>query len=74
MGNIDGFRFTSIQPESIFEQLGFQVGDKIISVNGEPVSSPAQAMQMYNALKSSNSVAVGVERDGRQEEFNYSIK
>ena len=72
-GGIDGFRFSSIDKGSIFDQLGFQVGDKIKSVNGEPVSSPAQAMEMYNALQSSRSVAIGIERQGQTQELNYNI-
>ena len=72
-GGIDGFRFSSVQKGSIFDQLGFQVGDKIKSVNGEPVSSPAQAMEMYQALQSSRSVAIGIERGGQTQEFNYNI-
>lgn len=71
---IEGFRFVNIQAGSPFEKLGFKIGDMIRSVNGEPVNSPTKAMEMYNLLKSSNSVQLGVERDGRDEKFNYSIQ
>lgn len=71
---VEGFRFSNIQPGSIYEKLGFKIGDMIRSVNGEPVNSPTKAMEMYNVLKSSNSVQLGVDRDGREERFNYSIQ
>lgn len=71
---VEGFRFVNIQPGSIYEKLGFKVGDMIRSVNGEEVNSPTKAMEMYNLLKSSNNVQLGVERDGRVERFNYSIQ
>ncbi|OFZ10945.1 MAG: hypothetical protein A2Z20_08835 [Bdellovibrionales bacterium RBG_16_40_8] len=71
---VDGFRFVNIQQGSVFEKLGFKIGDMIRSVNGEPVNSPTKAMEMYNLLKTSNSVQLGVDRDGREERFNYSIQ
>ncbi|MCB0349759.1 MAG: general secretion pathway protein GspC [Bdellovibrionales bacterium] len=71
---VEGFRFVNIQAGSIYEKLGFKIGDMIRSVNNEPVNSPTKAMEMYNTLKSSNSVQLGVERDGREERFNYSIQ
>jgi general secretion pathway protein C len=71
---VEGFRFVNIQPGSVYEKLGFKVGDMIRSVNREPVNSPTKAMEMYNVLKTSNNVQLGVERDGRDETFNYSIQ
>ncbi len=71
---VEGFRFVNIQPNSIYEKLGFKVGDMIRSVNNEPVNSPTKAMEMYNVLKSSNNVQLGVDRDGREERFNYTIQ
>lgn len=72
-GAIKGFRFMSIKPGSIYEELGFKVGDVITSVNDEPVNSPQRAMELYNALKSENRVNINVERDGRPETFNYTV-
>lgn len=71
---VEGFRFVNIQPGSVYEKLGFKVGDMIRSANGEAVNSPQKAMEMYNLLKTSNFVQLGVERDGREERFNYSIQ
>jgi general secretion pathway protein C len=71
---VEGFRFVNIQPGSIYEKLGFKMGDMIRSVNGEAVNSPTKAMEMYNLLKTSNNVQLGVEREGREERFNYSIQ
>ncbi|MCB0362642.1 MAG: general secretion pathway protein GspC [Bdellovibrionales bacterium] len=72
-GRVDGFRFVSINPGSIFEKLGFKTMDVIRSVNGEPVNSPTRAMEFYNALKSSSNIQLGVERNGREEDFTYSV-
>jgi general secretion pathway protein C len=72
--SVEGFKFASIQPGSPFEKMGFKVGDMIKSVNGEPVNSPTKAMEMYNLLKASSNVQLGVDRDGREEKFNYTIQ
>lgn len=72
-GEIDGFTILDFQPGSIFEQLGLNRMDVIKAVNGEPVDSPAKAMELYNALKSSDKVTITVEKDGRTEDKGYTI-
>ncbi|MCB0422433.1 MAG: general secretion pathway protein GspC [Bdellovibrionales bacterium] len=73
-GTVEGFRFTSIQPGSIFEKLGFQANDVIKGVNGEEVNSPTKAMEMFNLLKNSSDLRLTVERNGSEEEFRYNIE
>lgn len=72
-GDIIGFRILDIKEGSIFGQLGLQRMDVIKAVNGEPVNSPGKAMELYNALKSSNSVNVTIGRDGKDQSINYNI-
>ena len=72
-GAVEGFRFVSIQPGSIYEKLGFKSGDVIKQVNREDVNSPTKAMELYNSLKSERSINLQVERNGRVEEFTYDI-
>jgi general secretion pathway protein C len=71
---IEGFKFVSIQPGSAYEKFGFQVGDMIRTVNNEQVNSPQKAMEMFPLLRSSNFVQLGVERNGREEAFSYTIQ
>jgi general secretion pathway protein C len=71
---VDGFCFVSLQAGSPYESFGFKVGDCIKSVDGEPIDSPQKAMETYNKMKNNPSVRLGVERDGRDELFNYSIQ
>lgn len=72
-GKVEGFRFVSIQPGSIYEKLGFKPMDVIKAVNGEPVNSPTKAMELYNALRSEDKINLVVERNGRDENMNYTI-
>jgi general secretion pathway protein C len=73
-GEIEGFKFISIQPGSVYTQLGFQNGDTIKAVNGEKIDSPAKAMELYNALKNSSNIKLTKSRDGRDEEVDYTVK
>lgn len=72
-GQVDGFRFVSIQPNSIYEKLGFKVGDVIKGVNGDNVNSPSKAMELFNSLRNDNRIELSVERNGKLENFNYEV-
>lgn len=73
-GQITGFKLLSVQPGSIFTQLGVGSGDIIKSVNGEPIDSPAKAMELYQMLQNASSITLGYERDGSTIENVYNIK
>ena len=72
-GKVEGFRFVAIQPGSIYEKLGFKPMDVIKMVNNSPVNSPTKAMELYQALKSEGRIELTIERNGRDEKFNYNI-
>ncbi|MAE72931.1 MAG: hypothetical protein CL675_02465 [Bdellovibrionaceae bacterium] len=73
-GSVRGFKFSSIKPGSLFEQLGLKVGDVILGVNGEDINSPAQGMSAYNALKDDSNIKLNILRNGREEEVNYTVR
>ncbi|WP_413561117.1 type II secretion system protein GspC [Bdellovibrio sp. HCB209] len=73
-GNINGFRILDMQPGSIYEQLGIQRMDVIKSVDGNPVDSPAKAMELYQTLKNNPKVVLQVERNGKTENMTYNIQ
>jgi general secretion pathway protein C len=73
-GAIEGFKILSIQPGSVYEALGVQVGDIVKSVNGEPMNSLAKAQELFMALRSSSDVNITVNRGGADVNQNYKIK
>lgn len=74
-GEIECFKFVAIQPGSIFSnQLKFQNGDCIKAVNGEAVTSPQQAMQLYQNLKNAPTIDLVYERNGKDENSNFTIR
>lgn len=72
-GQPNGFRVMDLQPGSIYERLGIKRGDVITGVNGDPVDSPAKAMELYNALRTSSNINLQIERNGRRETLNFNI-
>ena len=70
---IEGYTFAKIEKDSIYEDLGFQVGDIIKSVNGEPVRNPQKALELFDKFRTSSDVKVLVERDGKEVEYKYGV-
>jgi len=73
-GRADGFLVTDIAAGSLYQQLGLQNGDILTGVNGKPVTSMDQAMNMYRQLQRAPSVDVSVMRGGQQQSFHYDIR
>jgi general secretion pathway protein C len=73
-GTIECFNLAEIATGSIYEKLGLKRNDCIKSVNGEKIDSPAKAMELYNALRSSaDTINLGIERNSKDESFQFSI-
>ncbi len=70
---IEGYTFAKIDKGSIYEDLGFQVGDIIKSVNGEAIHNPQKALELFDKFKTSSDVKVLVERDGKEVEYKYGV-
>jgi general secretion pathway protein C len=73
-GKVDGFLIVDIQENSIFRKLGISPGDVIKGVDGEPLDSPAKAMELYNGLKNKTTLRLQIDRNGKTETFTYNIR
>ena len=62
---IDGFRFASIKKGSVYENLGFKVGDVITEVEGEEVNSPEKALELYNKFQTNSQIQIVVNGKSR---------
>ena len=72
-GEMNGFRFENIDKDSVFEDLGFEVGDVIKEVDGEFVSSPEQAIELFDRLKGSSGFKILVEKKGKDVYYEYNV-
>ena len=70
---VDGFRFASIKKGSIFEKLGFKLGDTIKQVNGESVTTPEKAIELFEQLRKSSNFKILVEKEGKELEYDYNV-
>ena len=73
-GQILGHTFTWIKKGSVFEGLGFQEGDTLISVNGEKVGDQTEATELFQKLRATSKFSVKVEnKEGQVNSFSYDI-
>ncbi len=73
-GKPDGLILSSIQPDSIFTEMGLKSGDIITGVNGKNIESVDDALKFYESLKSSSDVQLQLKRKRRQQTINYNIQ
>lgn len=72
-GEIDGFRIMNIKPDSIFTKLGVKQNDVISGVNGEPVTTPQKAMELYQKLRTESKIEVTVKRGGQDVRLEFNV-
>jgi len=72
-GKSIGMRLFAIRRGSLYEKLGLKNGDIILSVNENSVSDPAQALKIFEMLKTERSINIQLERSGQNTELSYSI-
>lgn len=73
-GEVSGFKLVAIKSGSIYETLGLKRGDIIKGVNGESVDTPQKAMELYQALKSAESIQLEITRGGSPTTLNYTVE
>ena len=73
-GQYQGFKLIGVRPGSMYRALGIRSGDIIQRVNGEDISSPNKAIQLFEKLRTQNQIEIDIERRGQQRTLSYSIK
>ena len=73
-GKPEGLIVSQIQVDSLFDKLGLMNGDIVAKVNGKQMSSPEEAFQLYNSLKSGSQVSIELTRRGQKKMFTYEIQ
>ena len=66
-GQQQGYRVYPGRNRAQFSALGLRPGDLIKDIDGQALSDPAQAMQIFQSLGNAEQVSVTVERNGQPE-------
>ena len=73
-GNMVGVQLNSVQPGSMFEQIGIQNGDTVTSFNGVRIDRPEQSANLLRELTEAHSITVTVQgADGRERTLTYDV-
>jgi general secretion pathway protein C len=64
-GKLTGYRIYPSGNPSQFNQLGLKPGDVVTTVNGIPLTDPAQGMRVLSSLRTSEQVSIGLVRNGQ---------
>ncbi|MDQ6951781.1 MAG: type II secretion system protein N [Mariprofundales bacterium] len=72
-GVADGFLIQSIVPNSLYAQAGLKNGDVIRSVNGKPVTTLQQGIELFQKLRNANSVNIDITRSGTPKQLYFEI-
>lgn len=73
-GHEAGFRVVDIADGSVFERLGLQQEDVIVSVNGVSVRNNREALAAYQSFKSADALQIGLLRNGQEVTVDFSIQ
>lgn len=68
-----GLKVVSVAGGGLYQRLGLQGGDVIQSINGQPVTSPDQALTQARNGASAGSLRIDVLRNGSVQQLNYSF-
>ena len=73
-GAPDGFIISNIKSGSIYQKIGLNNGDIIQGINNRSMKTADDMMELYNIMKSGSSESLRINRQGRQENFNYVFR
>jgi type II secretion system protein C len=73
-GNPDGFRLSGVRRDQLLYNLGIRSGDIIHGVNGQPLTTMAEAMNAMQMLQRDSSFSFEVTRRGQRSSMNYQVR
>ena len=72
-GELLGYRIGPGKNREQFEQLGFKSGDLVTSVNGVDLNDPANAMSLYQTMRSASEAVFELERENQRLTVSVSL-
>jgi general secretion pathway protein C len=72
-GQPAGLKLYAIRPSSLYARLGLMNGDTISAINGEDITSPDKALEVYTKLKMATEWKLDIARRGHPVELTITI-
>ncbi|MEJ2366552.1 MAG: type II secretion system protein GspC [Deltaproteobacteria bacterium] len=72
--NPAGFLVSNIRPGSLFSKMGLRNGDVIQGVNGQTITTPDQAIELYESLMEGGSIDLDIKRGRRTQQLRYAVE
>ncbi|HEY8367876.1 MAG TPA: type II secretion system protein GspC [Thermodesulfobacteriota bacterium] len=73
-GKAEGFRIFAIRPNSLFEKIGLRDGDVLQRINGNDLTDPARAFELFEQLRDEKEISVDLVRNGARQTLSYEIR
>ena len=68
-----GFKLYAIHPGSLFERVGLQNGDTLMTINGFDLASPDKSLEVYSLIREMNPLELAYTRHGERRTLDISI-
>ena len=73
-GRPAGISITGIKPNAIFRKMRLRNGDVVTGVNGRPIESVEDAVNIFDDFTSSSEIKIDIKRRGRKQTIDYRIE
>ena len=73
-GKMTGIAVDQVASGSLGARYGLAPGDRIMAVNGQAITSPAKAMQLYQKYRNDNQVTVTLLRGGAPRKVRFCVQ
>lgn len=72
-GQFEGFIIQSVEDDSVFKELGVEVGDIIQEVNNFKLNGPGKGIEAFQAMRNVSKIELQVLRNGQKQTLSYDI-
>lgn len=73
-GQTKGFRFDWIQDSSLFQKMGIQVGDVLVAINNQQITSGEDAFRILQIIRNEPNFKITILRNGKTLDLNYFVE
>jgi len=73
-GQPAGLSLTGVQPDSVFRKFGIRSGDVLQAVEGEPIRSVEDVVNLYQKISAMDDVTLQIKRRGQVQDLRFQIR